>query len=229
MDNTIRRQGVGFVIVRINSNLAKTANSLAAKLKLLEPGGAIYENIMRAVSLTMLSEVKRRIHNEGKAADGGNIGHYSTKPIYVSRYALDANKLEPFVGKPSETLPNNAFVRAKSTNVKSKKTTSKKVGVKANGTTRRSTYVKGGYEEYKTRIGRNELGKVNLSLSGQMNAQFVVLEDGNRYFLGWPNDLYGDIAEGQETHFRKKIWKLTAEEEKKFAEEFEKQMILALQ
>jgi len=193
------------MIVRINSNLAKSADSLAAKLKLLEPGGAIYDNIMRAVSLTMLSAVKRRIYLEGRAADGSDIGQYSTRPIYIN----PKNSPKDF-GRPIG------------------KTGSKfKTGEKK-GQDHKTRYFPDGYKGFRNSIGR-PVNKVNLSLSGQMNAQFVVLVDGSRYFLGWPNGLYGDIAEGQEGHWRKKIFKLTDAELALFGLEFEKQLILALQ
>lgn len=43
------------------------------------------ERVMIAAMNSVLAEQKRRIFQEGRAADGSNIGTYSTKPISISK------------------------------------------------------------------------------------------------------------------------------------------------
>ena len=42
------------------------------------------EKITKEVATGVRASNLRRIHNDGKAANGSNIGSYSTKPMYVS-------------------------------------------------------------------------------------------------------------------------------------------------
>lgn len=171
----------------------------------ISPGGAIYDNIMRAVSLTLLSDIKRRIFNEGMATDGGEIGQYSTKPIYVNPVNSPAAFGRP-IGKTGSKF---------------------KTGTKK-GQDHKTRYFPNGYKGFRDAIGR-PTDKVNLSLSGQLNAQFVLLAESDGYYLGWPDDTHPKIANGLEVHFRKQIWALTAQELARFAELYLEQVHNALQ
>jgi len=183
--------------------------AVISKLKDKDP----INTVVRIVATTMQSELKNRIHEEGKAANEGDIGQYSTKPTYIDGSAFQANKLQPFVGKPKEGKVSK-FEKVTTTNLKTKKTkTIGKIGVFENGNVRQSTYVKNGYSEYKTRIGRNTIGKVNLSLSGQLNAQFVLIGIPNGWGLGWQDTEKYLRARALEKKYGKLIWGLSKDEE----------------
>lgn len=88
-----------------------------------------------------------------------------------------------------------------------------------NGKPVKSKFYPGGYEQFKTEIGRNRLGKVNLSLSGQLAKQFTVIATANGYGLGWPNDEMPDRARKLEKKYDKKIFSGLTDDEKQLAKE----------
>lgn len=53
------------------------------------------------------------------------------------------------------------------------------------------TYFKGGYSEYKSKIGKNP-GYVNLRNTDQMMADFGVIQNGDELAIGFQNDANGD-------------------------------------
>jgi len=61
-------------------------------------------------------------------------------------------------------------------------------------------------------IGRNKLGKVNLSLTGQLNQQFTVQPTNEGWGLGWADKEKLERAKSFETKYRKPIYNLTQEE-----------------
>lgn len=146
------------------------------------------EGLMRTIATTMLPVIRTRIHEQGLAADGSDIGQYDkTTPLYVN--PLNSPKSFPVKGKTGKT--------------KFEKT----------GLPHRTRYFES-YNEFKTYIGRNELGKVNLSLSGQLASQFVTIATTDGYGLGWPDDeKYNRAKFFEDTKYRKPIWALTAQEQ----------------
>lgn len=143
---------------------------------------------VRSVATTMLAEMKTRVFEEG-GATSGDIGKYSTKPLYVS---INAN-------------PGKSFGQPTGKTGKSKFTTGKKAGQ-----SHTSKYFQRGYDEYKSAIGRN-IGKVNLFLSGQFSQQMTVLPTPKGYGLGWTNTEMFNRA-GAFTKKYKRIWGLTENE-----------------
>jgi hypothetical protein len=178
-------------MIEIKDNIKNVLGSLTARLKLFDRGSVGYDGLARTVASTALAQLKSRIHEQGKAADGSDIGTYSTKPIYVS---VKNNPGRSF-GLPTGKTGRYVF----------------KTGKKA-GERHASKYFPGGYNQYKTEIGRNTLGKVNLSLSGQMNNQFTVQPSSNGYGIGWGDTEFTDRAKGFELKYKKKIWALSKEE-----------------
>lgn len=63
-------------MINVNSNMGQVAGSLSSKLN--EFSGVIKDKVLRTVATTLLGEVKERIHDEGKKADGTQIGEYSS-------------------------------------------------------------------------------------------------------------------------------------------------------
>lgn len=178
-------------MIRVNTNIDQVIGKLSTDVLSLRPGGELYDKVIRTVAVSMNAVVRTRIHEKGKAADGSDIGTYSTKPMYVS---VDANPGKSF-GKPTGKHGQAVF----------------KTGKRA-GKPHRSKYFAGGYNEFKTAIGRNQIGKVNLSLSGQLNSQLSVIGTANGYGLGWPDDEKYNRAMALERKYGKTIWGLTDEE-----------------
>lgn len=68
------------------------------------------------------------------------------------------------------------------------------------------TYFAGGYAEYKTLIGRNP-GRVILRNTDQMMMDYGVLVlGGDKYGLGFQNDVNGDKSEWMEEKYKKEIF-----------------------
>ena len=183
-------------MIRVTTNIEQVIAGLGAKFASLNPGAVNNDSLLRAVATTLLGDVKTRIHEQGKAADGGLIGSYSRKPMYVSVKANPGKSM----GRPIGKTGRSKF----------------KGGEKA-GQDHTSRYFADGYSGYKTAIGRNELGSVNLSLSGQQNSQFTVIDTANGIGLGWPNTEMFKRALAQEKKYGKQIYALTKQEREKTA------------
>jgi len=59
--------------MRIQSNIGQVSKAIAERLKILKDP----EYLLRPVALGLIDKMTYRIHNEGKASDGGEIGTYS--------------------------------------------------------------------------------------------------------------------------------------------------------
>jgi len=173
------------------SNFGNVTAQLITRLNECLPGGSKYQVINRAVSVSMLTEVSKRIHEKGLAADGGIIGVYSTKPIYISKTANPGKDFGEPTGKNGQSVFKSG---------------------KKSGKSHTSKYYQQGYLGYKNDIGRNELGTVNLSLSGQLQKQFTIIPADNGWGMGWPNDEMYFRALALEQKYGKPIWALTKEE-----------------
>lgn len=67
------------------------------------------------------------------------------------------------------------------------------------------------YGERKTRLGKNQLGKVNLSFTGQMSNQFQVIATTEGYGIGWSDEEKIRRAGYLEERYGK-VWGLSEEE-----------------
>lgn len=187
-------------MIRISTNIDSLVHSVAIKVEGLSVHGEMNDRLLRTVTSGILPVMKTRIHELGLASDGSPIGRYSKKPIYVSVTANPGNA-KAFgtpTGKPNAMGIAEAVFQH---------------GAKK-GQPHKSKYFPGGYDEFKTSIGRNELGSVNLSLSGQLNNQLKIIPTENGEGYGWDNKKQLDIALGMEKKYGKKIWGLSEEEEK---------------
>lgn len=200
-----------------------TIHELTFKLQYIQasfqPGGEGTMSVMRAACFGALAEVKTRIHEQGKAVDGSDIGRYNTSnPLYVNP---DNSPLSftPLGKNQTSAKLKSGFGRF---SVKTHKEV--KVSVKENDKERKTKYF-GSYSDFKSFIGRNELGKVNLFLFGGLSSQLKVLDLPNGKFgLGW---VPGEAVEGNkgkskfsfygramalETKYGKKIWGINGNE-----------------
>lgn len=149
------------------------------------------DTTIRTVATSMLGEVKTRIHEEGKAADGSDIGQYNTtNPLYVNP------KNSPRGFAPIGKLGATKF--------------------KSTGKPHKTKYFDS-YKDFRVEIGR-PVDKVNLSLSGQLNNQFVVIATDKGYGLGWNNAEMPERSAGLEKKYGKLIWALTGNEQTKAIE-----------
>lgn len=177
-------------MIKAQSNINQVVSNLLGKLQSFQKGGQGFDSALREVATTMRAEMTNRIHSEGKKADNSDIGQYSTTPLYVSTTAN----------------PGRSFGRPIGKTGKSKFETGKKAGQD-----HASRYFEGGYNQFKTAIGRNQLGKVNLSLSGQLSNQFQIIALADGYGIGWVDTEKRERADHLEKKYGK-VWGLTEEE-----------------
>jgi len=148
--------------------------------------------------------MKPRITNEGKASDGGNIGSYSTTPIYVSKDQTPKSFGRP-LGKEFKGKRRSKFASGKH-----------------QGQDHKSRYFEGGYKQFKTAIGRNILGTVNLSLTGQMMNSLALFPTSKGWGLGWQNVEFSDRAQMFERKYGKPIFSLSPRERKAVIKEIKR-------
>jgi hypothetical protein len=160
------------------------------KLKTFMKGGEGYDSVIRGVATSMKGVIQKRIHEEGKAADGGNIGQYdTTHPLYVNP-RKSPKQFTP-MGKTGKTKFEN-------------------------GQPHKTKYFNS-YKGFREEIGR-PTDTVNLSLTGQMNSQFTIIPTSDGYGLGWNNTEMYKRSQGLEMKYNKVIWGLTDEEQKQAVE-----------
>ena len=70
------------------------------------------------------------------------------------------------------------------------------------------TYFKGGYSEYKTAVGKNP-GYVNLVNTGQLQADYGLIVNGDLLAFGFQNSVNADKAGWMESKYDKEIFELT--------------------
>lgn len=177
-------------MITLKTNIGDIIKKLQADINKLSPGGEYYEGMLRETCNSIKPVVQTRIHKQGKASDGSAIGEYSTKPLYVS------------ISHPGKSFGDPTGKTGKSVFSSGEK----------KGQQHTSKYFDGGYEEFKTEIGRNKIGSVNLSLSGQLNNQLAVTATASGFGLGWPNDEMLNRANALEAKYGKRIWALSPEE-----------------
>lgn len=174
-------------------NLITFITQLKSVKETLQPGGEGYNTVLREIALGSLGLIKMRIHEEGKAVDGSDIGQYNkTTPLYVN--------------------PNNSPV--KFTPAGKPKPGKKQRKTKVNGKERKTRYFTS-YDDFKTYIGRNELNKVNLFLTGDLQNQFTVIATDKGFGLGWTNEEKLIIAKAMEVKYGKVIYGLSEDERQK--------------
>lgn len=171
----------------------------------IAPGGQGLSTIMRAACFGSLATVKERIHAQGKGSNGDDIGQYNkTTPLYVN----PKNSPKQFVpqGK-NEIKPRRVGVFDIENHRR------RNVAVKELNRERKTKYFNS-YDDFKTEIGRNEIGKVNLFLFGGLQNQLNVIAQGQNIGIGWSDLSFFKRAQALELKYGKKIWALTNDERK---------------
>lgn len=171
-------------MLSLRTNIEAVLHKHLDKLNALQPGGKTLHDALKAGADSVLTASSERIHTRGQDSDAGTIGTYDEKPMYV-----------PVSANPS---PGGAVGKRGATTF-------------ANGKERRSRYLPGGYNEYKTAIGQNT-GSVNLVLTGALRDSYQVIQTSEGYGLGWTDETLRDRADALETKYGKKIWHPTEEE-----------------
>lgn len=138
------------------------------------------------------AEYKQRIFVDGESSGGGKIGTYSTKPFYASKDNLKGLPKSKF--KP---LGKNGKAKFK------------------NGKTKKSTYLKAGYKEFRDRAGRQK-EKVDLNLTGSTLNSIQLDSSKEEIVLGFTNKESELIMRGNEKRFNKNIVPLSQKEETTF-------------
>lgn len=181
-------------MIKVTTNINEVLSKILAKTVSLQQG-ELKDGLVRIAATTQLSMMQTRIHEEGKAADGGDIGQYSSKPLYVSK----------------EANPGKSFGRPLGKVNKAGKQYSKFQGGKKKGQDHKSRYFAGGYKEYRSAIGRRS-DKVDLSLSGQLGRQLTIIAAAGGYGIGWADAEKKKRAEALTKKYKKRIWYPTKEE-----------------
>ena len=149
--------------------------------------------IIRTAALNAMSDLKDRIVDLGRSTDGGSIGSYSEKPIYISKDATPKSFGRP-LGKRYKGKRRSKF--------------------KSTGKDHKSRYFSGGYKEFKSAIGRNSLGRVNLSLTGNMMNSLILQKTSSGWGIGWLSANYARRAAHFENKYGKRIFYLSSKEKK---------------
>lgn len=191
-------------MVTVKSNIIVVVGDIETRVSSFVAGPAL-DSLIRNIATSVNAVMKERIHEKGEASDGSLIGQYSTKPTYIS--LNESPKKFVAKGKNSEST-----IAVSKSSIDTKKQSASKLGALKNGRIRRSGYFPGGYNQFKTEIGRNQLGSVNLSLSGQLNNQLAVQATAKGYGLGWPDAEKLKRAKALEKKYGKKIWALANSE-----------------
>lgn len=165
------------VDMKIESNITEVVNIIYAKLD-----GINVKEMTAIQASTLIAEMKKRIHKDGKASDGGNIGKYSKGYIAV-RSGIFKNS-----GKQSKGVKTVKVANA------GKKTKGGSVGSK------------------RTNYNRGTDPKVIISLTGQLENDYIIipLKDGTA--IGFSNSHNYDKSQWVENTYKKKIFNTTKAE-----------------
>jgi hypothetical protein len=168
------------------TNITDIINHKLEKLHAIMPGGEVYDAALHASTDVQLTACVERIHTEGRASDGGDIGQYSTSPAYVNP-AKSPRGFEA-AGKSGKTV----FARS--------------------GKPHLTRYFAEGYKQYREQIGLPS-DKVTLTLRGDLRDGLAVIRTEAGYGLGWGDTDLAARAEALEERYGKKIWSPTEQEQ----------------
>lgn len=127
---------------------------------------------------------KTRIFSNGKNSSGGDIGSYSTSPIYVS--IEGAKESQGSQARTSSLTPKG---KGKDGAAKFK-----------NGKTKKSQYFADGYSGFRAQVGRQN-SKVDFNLTGNLQESIVGGTKKNGIVLGYRNTDAEELAENLEERF----------------------------
>lgn len=189
-------------MIQYSSNISQVVVQLKSQLT-----EAASDQMLRTVAFAVLPEIKKRVHVEGKASDGTQIGTYSASymALRTGNYAnADKFKKGKNAGKNKNagTFTDRTIRLNKQTGTF---TGEDKVG-KARPNYHRSTDT-----------------KVILSLTRQMENDLSVFPVSGGYGIGYNNQFNYEKSQWNEKTYKKRIWSLTEGEKdlaKTVAEDF---------
>lgn len=138
--------------------------------------------MLRDVALTVYARMRKRVHIDGEAADGSQIGSYSKGYLTVRSGQFQNNKKKRGVGFQKSGKQTGSYSKGA------------KLGQKR-------VYYNRGTDQ-----------KVILSMTRQMENDMSVIETDNGYGIGFSNPDNFKKATWNEARYKKTIWKLSDEE-----------------
>lgn len=145
------------------------------------------DELCRQIAVNILPEMRDRVHVQGKAADGSQIGTYSKGYMKVR----------------TGNYPETVITRGSNKGQFREKKTKGEAGVFTKGRNKgkpRPTY------------NWSTDNKVILSLTRQMQQDMKVIQTDNGYGIGYSNEFNYNKAIWNQTRYNKDIWSLSVEE-----------------
>lgn len=146
------------------------------------------DTLLRHVAVNMLPVVRYRIHIEGLDADGTQIGRYSDGYMKVRTGVFATNEIFKKGKNKGATKPTGVFTKGKN---------------KGNP---------------RPQYNRTNDTKVIASLTSEMENDFSVIAEGDKYGLGFKAENNFKKSQYVEATYNKKIWTLTPIEKDKVVE-----------
>lgn len=165
------------------SNIRAVTKRLAAKLKAIAKDDAI----IREIATTLLASNVQRIHLQGLTVNGGQIGQYGTKPLYIS---VEASPKK--FGAPTGKTGKSKF---------------------KSGKPHTSKYFSEGYAGFRSAIGA-DASKVNLTLTTRLQNDFQTQKRGRDWVLGFESSYGKRLRQAFEAKYGTRIWGVTQKDRK---------------
>lgn len=166
-------------MINVTSNIAEVINTVSDKLKNVD-----IKAMTKEQATTLISEMRKRIHQQGKASDGSQIGTYS-KEYLALRSGHFQNSAKATKGKSKGKIKNAG------THTKGAKQGSKRI-----------------------MYNRGSDPKVILSLTRQMEQDMILIPIENGTAIGYSNEENYKKYQWAEKTYKKKIFNATVEERK---------------
>jgi hypothetical protein len=162
----------------IHSNVSQVVRARVDQLKQLQNP----DQMLRTVALAVLPELKKRVHVEGKASDGSQIGTYS--PGYMKLRTGNYSNAGRYSKGKNKGKNKNAGTFSQGINI----------------------------GKPRPQYHRSSDPTVILSLTRQMENDESVMPAGSGYGIGFINSDNFKKSQYNEQTYKKDIWKLTQEE-----------------
>lgn len=172
-------------MLSLHSNINNVISRISGKLRDIQPGGAVYDTAMRTAADTQHQATTDRIHTNGIASDGSDIGQYSTTPMYINP------KNSPSTFQPVGKTGRDTFIKS--------------------GKPHLTRYFDQGYRAYREEIGLPS-DKVVLTLRGDLRDGLSIIPTAGGYGLGWTDEALYDLSQTLEAKYAKPIWSATEDE-----------------
>ena len=188
-------------MLTIHSNSDTVINRVLDRIHDLEPGGAVYTVAMKDAADNQLKATVQRIHVAGTASDGGDIGQYSSTPMYMNP-KNSPTSFQP-VGKAGRTV------------------------FASTGQPHLTRYFDAGYKAFRQEAGLTS-DRVVLTLRGDLRDGLAVIQTSSGYGLGWSDENLYELAGKLEEKYQKKIWSPTESEKVELLRAFEEKVRSAI-